>query len=59
MCQYISGVALALVGTSWHSGNSWHSDHIMYTAIHNIQEIATHSCICIFWQTHSRVLVKP
>ena len=58
MCQYISGVAMALVGTVITVYN------IMHTALHNIQEIVTHCCIrrnastCLL-QTHSRVIVKP
>ena len=58
MCQYIRGVALALVGTVITVYN------IMHTAMHNIQEIVTHCCICsnassCLLQTHSRVVVKP
>ena len=57
MCQYISGVALALVGTVITVCN------IMHTVMHNIQEIVTHCCICsnassCLLQTHSRVVVK-
>ena len=56
MCQYISGVALALVGTVITVYN------IMHTAMHSIQEIVTPCCIynnassCLL-QTHSRVAV--
>ena len=53
-CQYISGVALALAGTVTTVYN------IMHTAMHNIQEIVTHCCICssspsCLLQTHIRV----
>ena len=57
MCQYISGVALAVITVY----------NIMHTAMHNIQEIVTHCCICstasasslAIIHTHSRVVVKP
>ena len=57
MCQYISGVALAVITVY----------NIMHTAMHNIQEIVTRCCICstasasslAIIQTHSRVVVKP
>ena len=57
MCQYISGVALALFGTVITVYN------IMHTAMHNIQEVVTHCCICniassCLLKIHSRIVVK-
>ena len=57
MCQYIGGVAMALVVIVITVCN------IMHTAIHDIQKIVTHCSICsnassCLLQTHSRVVVK-